>query len=127
MKMEAGACTAGLLSRLLTLIREHVAVSSIQLSADEMLHISTSLNENATTDHHMFPDMMYEGVMYGVSAWNPEGKPSSPQKSAADNDELLQELQDMWPQPTQIMYRCVVDLSGYRRVQQHSLRLAYVA
>lgn len=52
-----------------------------------------------------FPDEFYDGVLYGLSAWDPEGRQSDPAANDAANKELLRELRGMWPQPAAIYNR----------------------
>lgn len=52
-----------------------------------------------------FPDMFYDGVVYGISAANPRGEAEEEEANEALNQELLEHLTRMTPTPAVILPR----------------------
>jgi Protein of unknown function (DUF3293) len=82
------------------------SVSSIEIDPDHWIHVSIdSTVEGPGGSLRLVPEVFRSGVVYGISACHPQGQQSDDGFNRAKNAELLQELQDMWPQPSAIWRR----------------------
>jgi hypothetical protein len=82
------------------------AVSSIEIDSNHWIHISTDSAAGSSGGLlRSLPEAFRSGVVYGVSACHPQGQQSDDAFNRAKNEELLQELRDMWPQPAVIWRR----------------------
>jgi hypothetical protein len=82
-------------------------VHEFRFNDGTVFHASSVVSDGDTesTDQH-FPDFFYDGVVYGVSTWNPNAAVESAEVLPENrNEELLKELLDVWPKPSSVIAR----------------------
>lgn len=81
------------------------ATTSFAISPEIHLHIGGQGHPRAQKEVVEFPDMFNRGVLFGVSAWNPQDTPLSDAENQDLNEELHAEILRMHPPPAAVFPR----------------------